>query len=90
MNDHNNDNKDGEHKGMMWMMLVCCLVPVLILFGGTTFFKSIGYGWVGLVLVAGFVIFHIRHMFGSHGSKKSKDSLVKDDNDSSNHKSCCH
>ncbi|MEK7063037.1 MAG: hypothetical protein AAB946_03325 [Patescibacteria group bacterium] len=53
MHNHNNhsDNKDGEHKGMMWMMALCCLLPAVFLFGGLEFFKSIGYNWVGLGLI---------------------------------------
>ena len=86
MDNHNNNG----HKGMMWMMLICCLLPVVILLGGGAFFKSIGYGSVGIVLVLGFAIFHMRHMFGSHGNHKSKEGQIKNDNNSENHKGCCH
>jgi hypothetical protein len=98
MHDHNN-NGDESHKGMMWMMLLCCLIPVVILFGGARFFTSVGYGWIGIVLIGGFAVFHVRHMFGSHknhisdstrnGSEKDVDH-VKADEDKPNHKSCCH
>lgn len=90
MHDHNkNDNANGEHKGMMWMMLICCLVPVLLLFGGVTFFKSVGLGWIGIVFVVGFLVFHFGHMSNKHDAHKS-DVEKKVSDDSSDHKSCCH
>jgi hypothetical protein len=101
MHDHNNNNnEEGSHNGMMWMMLACCLLPILILFGGGAFLKSIGYGWVGIVLVGAFVIFHFRHMFGSHSNHNSDSNMVDDMHNTgqvketpnkSNHKGgCCH
>lgn len=86
MQDHNNDN---GHKGMMWMMLVCCLLPVIFLVGGSTFFKSIDYGWVGIMLIGVFMVFHLRHMFGS-GNNHKTDNQTKNDKDLTNHKGCCH
>lgn len=69
MYDHNNNNdEDKSYGGMMWMMIVCCLALFVFLFGGVSFLKSIGYGWIGIVLVLGFAIFHFRHMFGSHNN----------------------
>lgn len=100
MHEHNSNDEKSEHKGMMWMMLVCCLLPVVVLLGGTTFFKSIGYGWLGIVLMVGFAIFHFRHMFSSHSNHKSDSNVVddmqntdqiKDDKNKSTHKGgCCH
>ena len=90
MHDHNkNDNANGEHKGMMWMMLVCCLVPVLLLFGGVSFFKSVGLGWIGVVFIGGFLVFHFGQMFKKRSEHKPISQEKKDD-DSSDHKSCCH
>ena len=90
MHNHNNsDNNGHEHKGMMWMMLVCCLVLIVTLLVGTSFFTSIGYGWVGIVLIGGFAAFHLRHMFGMH-DKHKQGSNVKNDPNSKNHKNCCH
>lgn len=98
MHDHNNE--EGSNNGMMWMMLICCLLPIVILFGGTAFLKSIGYGWVGIILLGGFAIFHFRHMFWSHKNHNSDSNMidkmqntgqVKDDKSKSNHKGgCCH
>ncbi len=91
---HNHSDGEGGHRGMMWMMLICCLFPIVVLFGGTTFFKSIDYGWVGIVLVGGFILFHCRHMFGLRSTRKQGEELtdnnVKKDDDSKNHKNCCH
>ncbi len=28
---HNHNNTNGGHKGMMWMMLICCALPLAIL-----------------------------------------------------------
>ncbi len=89
---HNHkDGKDvgNEHKGMMWMMLVCCLIPVLFLFGGTTFLKTIGFGWMGVAIVVGFLVFYVWNMFKKYGST-SPDNQKKDNLDSTKHKDCCH
>lgn len=31
MHDHNDTNGHDEHKHMMWMMLLCCALPLLVL-----------------------------------------------------------
>lgn len=92
MYDHNNNNRDDGHKGMMWMMLICCLLPIVILFGGGAFLKSIGYGWLGAVLIGGFVAFYLlRNLFISNKNHKSDlYGGVDSDKDKTNHKSCCH
>lgn len=83
MNDHN-------HKGMMWMMLLCCLVPIVLLLSCTAFFRSVGYGWIGVLLIGGFAAFRlIPNLFGTHNDPKPEDK-EKDDKNSTNHKSCCH
>lgn len=79
-----------EHKGVMWMMLVCCLVPIILLLGGTALFQSVGYGWVGVVLIGGFVVFRlVPNLFGTHNDSKSENK-EKDGKNSTKHKSCCH
>lgn len=88
MHEHNNNSNDNNgHKGMMF---ICCLVPVVLLLGGTTFFKSIGYGWLGVVLIGGFIVFHlVRNLFKKRDNPKT-ETHEKDVRDSTNHKSCCH
>lgn len=90
MHNHNdNDNNGGKHKEIMWMMVVCCLVLIVPLLVGTSFFASIGYGWIGIVLVGVFVAFHLRHMFGPRNNPKPDDG-VKNDRNSKNHKNYRH
>lgn len=86
MHEHNKNENSGMN-GMMLMMLVCCLIPVLILFGGTKLLSSIGYGWVGFLLIGGFILFHFRRVLISHGTDKNDGEEIKDKTD---HKNCCH
>ncbi len=70
MHDHNEKNKSS----MMWMMVICCALPLAILFFvGSSSFSS-GYLWP--ILIGGFIGAHIWMMFRGHGScgKNSKDS----------------
>jgi len=81
MHNHNGDDNNG-HKSMMWMMVVCCLLPVIVLFGGTAFFKSIGYNWIGIGLVAVFIVVHFGRMWRTrHGHNNG---------DKKNHDNCCN
>ncbi|TSA45202.1 hypothetical protein D4R51_02275 [bacterium] len=63
----------------MWMMVICCLLPIVVLFGGTAFFRSIGYNWIGIGLAGIFLIIHFSKMWRSKRGHDSKD-----------HNSCCH
>lgn len=94
---HNHDGKDGSW--MMWVMMICCAVPLLLIvlfgLGG----KSLGAPtWVVIGGVAVMVIAHFFMMGRSHkhsdeeksvtdGENENKDS--KDKKDHSGH-GCCH
>jgi len=81
MHNHNGDDNNG-HKSMMWMMVVCCLLPVVILLGGTAFFKSIGYNWIGIGLVAIFLMIHFGRMRRVRHSHNNEDKK--------SHDNCCN
>lgn len=49
---------------MMWMMLICILPLVVLLFAGGRLF-SVGYLWP--ILIGAFVIAHLWMMFKGHG-----------------------
>jgi fatty acid desaturase len=93
---HNHDGKSDNW--MMWVMLICCAVPLLIIvlfgFGG----KALGFPtWIVLGGVAVMVIAHFFMMGRLHkhsdkdqiadGEDKNKDS--KDNKEHSGH-GCCH
>ena len=95
MHDHNN-NKDGGHKGMMWMM-----IPYLLLFGfvflGGGKLSSGGYFWP--ILIGIFVVGHMWMMFKGHGGHGDSDMEEKPDANSEKqpekknehkHGGCCH
>lgn len=55
---------------MMWMMLICCTLPFVVLFfGGGTAFTG-GYLLPGLIVVL--ILVHLWMMFRGHGSKNEK------------------
>jgi len=99
MHDHSNNNKDGRHKGMMWMMIPCLLL-LGFLFLGVGKLSSGGYLWP--ILIGVFVVVHVWVMFKGHGGHKDDDkedkidgtsanqSETKDDNDKHKHGGCCH
>ncbi len=98
MHDHNNnDNKDGGHKGVMWMMIPCLLLLGILFFGGDKLFSS-GYLWP--ILIGVFVVAHIWMMFKGHGKHNdtNKDGKMSvsgepetgDGDNKHKHGGCCH
>jgi high-affinity Fe2+/Pb2+ permease len=94
---HNHDGKDGSW--MMWVMMICCAVPLLfiVLFGLGG--KALGAPtWIVIGGIAVMVIAHFFMMGKSHkhsddeqttteGEDKNKDSTDKKDHSSHG---CCH
>ena len=67
MHNHNG----GKNSGMMWMMLICCALPLIVLlFVGGTVSSIGGYFWP--ILIGAFVVMHIWTMFRGHGGKNEK------------------
>lgn len=62
---HNHNNKDGGHKGMLWMMIPCLLLLLGFLFLGGGKLSSSGYLW--LILIGVCVVPHIWMMLKGHG-----------------------
>lgn len=97
--DNHNDNGKQMHS-MMWMMVICCAVPLLILlFAGSAVFASgyLRYVIFGAVAIAGVWMMLRRH--GSHGGdhkdlneeKNSSSEDVKSSaHDMKKDHSCCH
>lgn len=96
---HNHDNDGKGMKSMMWMMVICCTVPLLLIvlfgLGGKT---SGAPTWVVISGITAMVIAHLFMMGKSHkhsdkeqaipdGEDKNKDN--KDDKNHSGH-GCCH
>ena len=91
---HNHNDKDGNW--MMWVMMICCVAPLLLLvlfgFGG----KALGAPtWIILGGVALMVIAHFLMMGRSHKHSDEEQSATdkKDENrDGKNHSdhNCCH
>lgn len=55
---------------MMWMMLICCALPLILLFsGGSALFSG---GYFLPILVGILIIVHLWMMFRGHGGKNDK------------------
>jgi len=102
MHEHtNNANKDGGHKGMMWMMVLCLLLFGALFLGGSKLFSG-GYFWP--ILIGVFVGAHIWMMFKGHGGHEGHSDIntenkiddtsaqqpdTKDEDNKQKH-DCCH
>ena len=94
---HNHNNKDGGHKGMLWMMIPCLLLLGFLFFGGGKLSSS-GYFWP--VLIGGFIALHIWMMLKGHGGHggnsdadtEGKTNAVDESKTKGEHKKggCCH
>lgn len=73
---HNHNNKNGGHKGMMWMMVLCFLLLGFLFLGGDKLSSS-GYIWP--ILIGVFVVAHIWMMFKGHGGHS--DATVEEKSD---------
>lgn len=88
MHDHNNDNKDSGHSGMLWMMIPCLLLLGVLFLGGAKL-PSSGSLWP--FLIGGFVLLHVWMMFKGHGHGKSDATKEKQDgSDEHKHSGSCH
>lgn len=93
MHDH---NKDGGGNGMMWMMVICCAVPLvlIVLFGLGG--KALGAPiWIILGAVAVMAIFHFISMGKSHKHSDEEQATDGEQKDNKEHKDhsghgCCH
>ncbi len=91
---HNHDGKDGSW--MMWVMMICCAVPLLLIvlfgLGGKAFGAPtwVVVGGIALMMLAHFFMMGRSHKHsddeqsGTDGDVKNKDSK-----DHSGH-GCCH
>lgn len=72
------------------MMAICCLLPVVILFGGVEFFKSTAYGWTGIGLVGIFLIIHFSKMWQAKHDNKPDDQVVESEKEKSGQNALRH
>lgn len=82
---HNNHNSK-----MMWMMMICCLAPVFLIFLFGSGAKTLGAPvWIVVGLVAVFVIAHFVSMKKSHqhtdDEPAKRDDTAKQPDSHSNH-----
>lgn len=54
MHDHNDNN----NSRMLWMMLICCLAPIVFILVASKGRGLGGFGWVVLAAIAIFMIHH--------------------------------
>jgi len=77
MHNHNNDNKNDGHSGMMWMMIPCVILLGILFLGGGRLSSS-GYLWP--ILIGVFILGHVWMMLRGHGGHgKHHDTSTSDD-----------
>lgn len=72
------------------MMVICCLLPVVVLFGGIEFFKSMGYSWIGVGLVGVFLLVYLFRMLRTRHDHNSDNQNIDNQKNKENHNNCCH
>jgi len=80
---------------MMWMMVLCCALPIiLLLFAGSSVFAG---GYLKYVLFGALAAMCLWMMFKGHGGHgnphedhKTGASGEQETKDTNKHKSCCH
>ena len=93
---HNHNGK-GDNS-MMWMMMLCCALPlVFLLFAGSTVFSG---GYIQYVILGGLAAACFWMMFKGHGGHggnsdadtEGKTNAVEESKTKDKHKkeSCCH
>lgn len=88
-----NHNKDGEGRGMIWMMIPCLLLVGFLFLGGGNLSSS-GYLWP--ILIGVFVAAHVWMMFKGHGGTNTEDNIDNDSakesdiKDEHKHSNGCH
>jgi len=90
---HNHNGK-GDNS-MMWMMMLCCALPlVFLLFAGGAVFSG---GYLLPIIIGVFVAAHIWMMFRGHGKhggtdvdEKTDDGKDPETKDGHKKGSCCH
>src|SRR3989344_8765179 len=99
MHEHNNNNKDGGHKGMMWMIIPCLILLGVLFLGGSNLSSG---GYFLPILIGVFVVAHVWMMFKGHGGygdanmedktgdSSAQESKTKNENSKHNHGRCCH
>ncbi|MDO8512584.1 MAG: hypothetical protein Q7S57_04880 [bacterium] len=83
------NHKHGDSSSpMMWLMMLCCLFPLLVLIPGAGQWLSRWYLWP--IFIGGFLVLHF-WMHKKHSAPKNdqENSDTKDDSDSK-HNSSCH
>ncbi len=61
---HGHNDKNDGHKGMMWMMVICCALPlVLLLLGGSAVFAG---GPIRYVIIGALALVCVSMMFKRH------------------------
>ena len=79
MHNHHN-NKEAGHKGMMWWMMIPCLLLLGVLFLGGSKLSLGEYLWP--ILIGVFVVAHIWMMFKGHGGHSDDNTENKINNTS--------
>ena len=91
---HNNQNGDKQNSKMMWIMMLCCAVPLLLIIlfglGGRAFGAStwVIFGGMALMVIAHFFMMGKSH---KHGVDNEEDQN-KDGKNNKTHSGhgCCH
>lgn len=86
MHDHN-DKNGKQNSSMMWMMLICAIPLVALLFFGGWSLR--GGPWFFPVAIGVFVLAHIWMMFKGHGSHSDEGS-EEARKGQKKHDGCCH
>jgi len=96
---HNHDDNGEGTKSMMWMMALCCAVPLIFIFifgvGGEALGAPVWIVFGGIALMAIFHLFIMKRShknYGDGGHKTTGNDKNEDNKDEKTHSGhgCCH
>ncbi|MFA5773543.1 MAG: hypothetical protein WC908_02620 [Candidatus Paceibacterota bacterium] len=92
---HNHENKQG--RGIMWMMMICCVVPIVLLlvFGVGNSASNIGGNskWIIWIVIAIMIGSHLFMMRKPHKNSNKETEILKEGEEEkvkNNSSNSCH
>ena len=87
MQNRNDTNNEHGHKHMMWIMLICCALPIaILLFGGSALFSG---GYLPKILIGAFLAACVWMMLKGHSDAGRANAVEAETKHEHKKDGCC-